>query len=179
MKVSLSQDGSSSERASRSHEDLRIILRTTESESNGSSRFGSGSNVVISHVVVGPVESSALQHSGGFLLVNGIIVLGKRISRKTYGREHKSFKRIWDPHQQSQRIASSNKAHPHPCPFIVLPSPKIIIDRAPPRFPFLPKFTVIIIVRPPPFLLIGTGTGTGGRERSCSPKNIETFYQCV
>lgn len=31
-----------------------------DSESKGSSRLGSGSNVVISHVVVGPVESSAL-----------------------------------------------------------------------------------------------------------------------
>lgn len=98
MKVSLSQEGSNSETASRSHEDyrqelirlnlgtgrlkdtFRIILRTlriTEnqnvswedtnficthavSESNGSSRFGSGSKVVISQVVVGPAESSAL-----------------------------------------------------------------------------------------------------------------------
>jgi len=31
------------------------------SESNGSSRLGSGSKVVISQVVVGPVESSALK----------------------------------------------------------------------------------------------------------------------
>lgn len=37
-----------------------------ESGSKGRSRFGSGSNVVISHVVVGPVESSALQPGNVF-----------------------------------------------------------------------------------------------------------------
>lgn len=136
------------------------------SESNSSSRLGSGSKVVMSQVVVGPVASSALK---------------AKQKQKSRSQNDQHGARSEDPHKQRQRIPRPLEAHPHPGPLIVFACSEKGVHRTARGTLIVVSLAVLISVsRTPPFSRYFSGScGVRGWQRSGRAKDVQALNERI